>query len=365
VGAEFRYENTAPLGGMSNRFTLGVQPAYEHMDNRQFVNEGGRHGAATRDELDKVINLGIYAENALSLTDRLTAVAGFRIDRSRRSVDDDFLSNGDQSAERVYRAVTPRFGLLYEVAGMGGAVFANASRTVEPPLLLEMSSFGNPGGFIDLDAQRAWQYELGARGRRDALTWEVSLYDIELRDEILNINVLPFEGAQFTVPTYRNAPRTRHYGIEAGLGANVASGLFAHGAMRDHLTARMSYTYGRFTYVDDSTFSGNDIPGAPRHYLMAELRYAHPSGVTVTPHVEWVPRAFYVNSDNSVENGAWSTLGVRAEWTIPSSGVTAFAEARNLFNRTYSASVQVDNAAGRFYEPAEPRSVLAGLRWSR
>ena len=49
VGAEFRYENTAPLGGMNNRFTLGVQPAYEHMDNRQFVNEGGRHGAPTRD----------------------------------------------------------------------------------------------------------------------------------------------------------------------------------------------------------------------------------------------------------------------------------------------------------------------------
>lgn len=365
VGAELRYENTAPLGTLQNRLTIGVQPAYENMDNRQFVNEVGKHGALTRDERDEVLNLGVYAENALDLTDRLTAVAGVRFDYSRRTVDDAFLSNGDQSATRTYRPVTPRVGLLYAMPRMGGAIFANASRTVEPPLLLELSSFGNPGGFIDLDAQRAWQYEVGARGRRDALTWEVSLYDIELRDEILNVNVQPFAGAPFTVPTYRNADRTRHYGLEAGLGANVARGLFANGAMRDHLSARVSYTLARYAYVDDSTFDGNDIPGAPRHHLMAELRYAHPSGLSVVPHVEWVPRAFHVNSDNSVRNDAWSTVGVRAEWAFSASGVTAFAEVRNLLDRTYSASVQVDNAAGRFYEPAEPRSVLAGLRWSR
>jgi hypothetical protein len=63
---------------------------------------------------------------------------------------------------------------------------------------LELSSFGNPGGFIDLDAQVAWQYEIGARGRRVGVAWELSLYDIELRNEILNINVRPFPNAPST-----------------------------------------------------------------------------------------------------------------------------------------------------------------------
>ena len=40
----------------------------------------------------------------------------------------------------------------------------------------------------------------------------------------------------------------------------------------DTLALRTSYTYGRFTFVRDSLFSGNDIPGAPRHHLSAELR---------------------------------------------------------------------------------------------
>ena len=42
-----------------------------------------------------------------------------------------------------------------------------------------------------------------------------------------------------------------------------------------------------------------------------------------------------------------------------------FAEGRNLLDERYSASVQVDNAAGRYFEPADGRSIYAGLRWSR
>jgi iron complex outermembrane receptor protein len=245
-------------------------------------------------------------------------------------------------------------------------VFANASRTVEPPLLLELSSFGNPGGFIDLEAQKAWQYEVGARGRRVGLAWELAVYDVELRDEILNINVRPFPNAPFTVPSYRNAERTRHYGVEAGLGWRVPGGVLRRGAEdRDHLTARVAYTYGRFTYVDDAEYGSNDIPGAPAHHLSAELAYAHPAGLSIAPRLEWVPRPYYVNSDNTARNEPWATVGLRAEWAVARAGVTAFVEGRNLFDESYSASVQVDNAAGRFYEPADRRAVYAGLRWSR
>ncbi|HEX7121962.1 MAG TPA: TonB-dependent receptor [Gemmatimonadaceae bacterium] len=365
-GVELRYENTAPLAGRSNRFTLGVQPAYENLDNRQYVNEGGGHGALTRDEKDEVWNLGIYAENAFAVTDRLTALVGARFDYSTRSVDDAFLANGDQSDTRAYRPVTPRLGLLYDVPAIGGSVFANASRTVEPPLLLELSSFGNTGGFIDLDAQRAWQYEIGARGGRSRLEWEVALFDIELKDEILNINVQPFPNAPFTVPSYRNAPRTRHYGLEAGLSWQMINGLLRETAgTPDHLTARLAYTWARYRYVSDSTYEGNDIPGAPRHHVNAELRYVHPSGLTLAPRLEWVPVGYYVNSANTVKNDSWAALGLRAEWTFIDAGLTAFVEGRNVLDTRYAASVQVDNAVGRHFEPADRRSVYAGLRWGR
>jgi hypothetical protein len=49
---------------------------------------------------------------------------------------------------------------------------------------------------------------------------------------------------------------------------------------------------------------------------------------------------------------------------ISRAGLTAFAEGRNLFDRRYSGSVQVDNAAGRYYEPSDARSFYGGLRWT-
>ncbi len=355
VGVELRYENMTPIAGREHRLTLGVQPAWQDMDNRQFQNVRGEHGAPTRDEKDKVANLGIYLEDAIGITDRLTAVLGARFDYSRRTVADRFLGNGDQSDRRVFTPVAPRVGVLYDVPSLRGSVFANVSRTVEPPLLLELASFGNPGGFIDLDAQDAWQLELGARGRSSALTWELSLFDIELRDEILNINVRPFPGATFTVPSYRNAARTRHSGLEAGFGYQLTGGV----------RTRIAYTFAKFTYVDDSTFGGNDIPGAPAHHLAGELKLEPATGLSIVPQVEWVPSAYDMNSENTMKNDGWVTLGLRTEWSSARAGFTAFVEGRNLLDRRYSASVQVDNAAGRFFEPADRRAIYAGLRWSR
>jgi len=363
-GAEVRYENTASLGAHSNRLTVGFQPATLTMQNRQYVNAGGQHGALTRDEVDHVATSAVYAEDAIGLGPRLTFTLGGRADRTTRRVEDRFLANGDQSDRQRFAPVTPRVGLLWS-SGSRGQLFANASRTVEPPLLLELTSFGNPGGFNGLRAQDAWQYEVGARGGNVGAAWEVSLYDIELRDEIVNVNVPPFSGAPFTVPTYRNVDRSRHRGLEAGIGQEIARGLLAGGATPDRLVLHASYTLAKNEYVRDAQYAGNELPGAPRHYGTAELSYIHPAGLTITPSIEVVPSGYYVNSANTVKNESWSNIGLRAEWSIARLGATAFFSARNLANRVQSQSVQVDNALGKYFEPSDGRGFYAGVQWGR
>lgn len=363
-GAELRYENTARLFGLTNRLTVGVQPALGNVQDKQFQNAGGEHGNLTRDERDRATSLALYVENALNVGARVTATLGGRLERSTRRVDDRFLSNGDQSDERDFDAFSPRAGVIVRLT-RATQLFANASRTVEPPLLLELSSFGNSGGFIPLAMQSAWQYEVGSRTRALGVEWDLSLYDIELRDELLNLNVQPFPGAPFTVPTYRNAPRTRHAGVEVGGAFMKWVGLLSRGDLRDAVGARLAYTYNRFTFEEDPMHAGNDLPGAPRHYLSAELRYEHPAGIRILPNVEWVPVSYFVNSANTDRNDAWSNVGVRAEWSLERAGAVLFLSAQNLANRRYSGSVQVDNAAGRFFEPSDPRSLYAGMRWAR
>jgi iron complex outermembrane receptor protein len=363
LGAELRYENTARLAGLGNRLTVGYQPAHLDMDNRQFDNVGGEHGQLRKDQKDEATGHAVYGENALSVTDRLTLVAGLRYDWSSRRARDFFLTDGDQSDRRTFSAFMPRVGALYDLTG-DVRLFANASRAYEPPLLLELNSLTVPG-FVDLRGQNAWQFEVGTRGQAGHLSWDLSLYDVELSDEILNVNVTPFPGAPFTVPTYRNAERTRHYGVEAGMGMTLPSTVFTRRDGGDALALRVAYTFARYRFVRDSLFDGNQIPGAPTHYLSAELRYAHPAGLTIAPVLEWVPTSYVVNSGNTDRTGAWATLGLRAEWTLASGGLTLFAEGRNLTNTRYAATVQVDNAARQYLEPADGRSVYAGLRVSQ
>ena len=102
--------------------------------------------------------------------------------------------------------------------------------------------------------------------------------------EIRNVNVRPFPGVPFTIPRYENIERSRHTGVEVGADLLLLADLsrrlgFTTGG--DTLGWRTAYTWSRFVFVDDPVFNGNDLPGAPEHYIRSELRYDHPVGFWV------------------------------------------------------------------------------------
>jgi iron complex outermembrane receptor protein len=362
VGVEARYRDERQVRGHDSGFSLGAQWAWGKNQNRHYENDAGQSGALAKDQNDFAGTLAVYAEEVFGVTERFKAVLGARWARDSRRLEDFFPSDGDQTDERDYEAFQPKVGMLYELPAVAGQLFANASRMYEPPLLLEVNSFSVPG-FIDLSAQDAWQFEIGTRGRSGGFQWDVAAYDIEIDDEIININVQPFSGAPFTVPTYRNAPETRHYGLEAGLGYELPGSVFLDSGLRDRLGARVAYTSGRFEYVTDPDYAGNRLPGVPEHYIQGELEYNHPSGLSLKPNLEWAPGTYFVDSANTVEKDGWTTLGVRVDWVLQQLNASVFVEARNLTNARYSPAVVVDDGSGRFFYPADGRSLYAGFRW--
>src|SRR5262249_18476844 len=193
----------------------------------------------------------------------------------------------------------------------------------------------------------AWQFELGTRGEwGNRASWELSIYDIELWDEIQNVNVLPFPGAPFTIPRFRNIDRSRHTGLEAGADLLLVQDLARHaglGTAADGLRLRAAYTFSRFIFVNDANFANNDLPGAPRHFVRAELRYDHASGFWFAPNLEIVPRGYFVNSENNARTQAYTTVGTRLGYTYKPWQLSAFFAARNLNDRTYTSSVVVDD----------------------
>lgn len=301
----------------------------------------------------------LYSEAELAPAARLSVVVGGRFESARRSFDDRFPADGDRSDRRSFDAVSPRVGFVW-AASEAVQVFANASRAYEPPLMLELASFGAPG-FLDLAAQDARQLEVGARGRAlGRLAWDLALYDVEIENEILNENVRPFPGAPFTIPSYRNAPETRHRGVELGLDLLAAQDALARG---DRITWRAAYTLSDFHFASDPDFGDHELPGAPPQVLKTELAYRHPGGLWLAPRVEWLPEGYFADSANTQEVDGYTLVDLAVgyaweRWELLVSGT-------NLTDERYAASVQADNAAGRYLEPGPGRAAAVTVRWRR
>jgi iron complex outermembrane receptor protein len=366
-GTELRYAVTAPLFSHGNRFIAGLQYFSTRQNDVQFQNLNGHRGAETHDQINISTNVGAYAEDQFDIVPTFTAVLGGRLQYAVRQVRDEFLSDGNQSDSVDFLSFAPKLGFIWRVLPTV-QVFGNASRTYEPPLMLELTAPGQIGGNLSqLEAQKAWQFELGTRGTwSDRLTWDVAVYDIELWDEIKNTNVQPFPGAPFTIPRFTNIDRSRHSGVEFGADLVLvrdAAKSMGLGATGDMLTTRVAYTYSRFVYVDDPVFNNNYIPGAPQHFIRGELRYDHLSGFWIAPNVEWVPTGYFVNSENTVRTPSYALGNVRMGFDYKPTQLSVFFEARNLANQNYVSSVVVDSANARYFEPGDGRAFYGGVSW--
>ncbi|MCI0352723.1 MAG: TonB-dependent receptor, partial [Acidobacteriales bacterium] len=355
-GGEVRYRFSGILAGKMMRFVAGFAPQFGDTGDRRFLNVNGQRSALATTFSTESRNYGFYFEDQVDLTSTFTVSLGGRVDSSQRRFNDTFPADGDRTDRRTYSAFSPKVGFLWRVAG-DTQLFGNVSRSYEPPLQLELTSFGAPG-FLPLAAQDAWQFEVGTRGQwGDRWNWDVAFFDAEINDEIINLNVQPFPGAPFTIPTYRNAPNTRHLGFELGTRTLLTQNLVRAG---DRLSWRTAYTWSRFKFVDDPTYANNFLAGAPRHYVRGELRYDS-RGFWVAPNLEWSPATYFVDSANTTRNDKYAVFNLKAGYDWEKLGL--YLEATNLVDREYSGSVQVDNTLGRYIEPANGRALYGGIRW--
>jgi iron complex outermembrane receptor protein len=341
------------IGGMSNRLAVGVNLHNGTIDTEQFENIGGGKGDLLASMIDRSANLTLYAEDMLWLQPEFAIVAGVQYLHARRERRDRLQSNGDQSGRTEFDLWSPKLGLLWE-AGAGWQVFANVSRSAEVPSF-DVNSFASLAT-SDLQPQRATSYEIGTRGRQGDIGWNLSLYRANIRDELQCLTTAPWAPCS---PI--NADRTVHQGIEAGLDAMAARSLMAAG---DSLALTAAYTFNDFRFDDDALYGDNRLPGVPRHHLRAEARWRHPSGITLTPNLEWSPEAFYADNANSLAVDPFALLGLRLGYET-ASGLSVYVEGRNLTGKRYISTVAIAGAAdeaSELFNPGTGRALFAGAR---
>ncbi len=156
---------------------------------------------------------------------------------------------------------------------------------------------------LNLRAQTATTYEVGTRGVRPDLSWDLSLYRSKSRTKLQCLTTSIFSPCSIV-----NADRTVHQGVEAGLGVAFLKSLVT---VEDRVWFNAAYTYNDFFFVRDALYGNNRLPGVPTHYLRAEVLYRHPSGFYAVPNVEWSPQSYFADNANSLTVPAYALLNLR------------------------------------------------------
>ncbi|MBI2404351.1 MAG: TonB-dependent receptor, partial [Gemmatimonadetes bacterium] len=186
-GARAGSTHPLALGPRAILVTLGVDAQWQRDDRLNLSPDRTR---TTRDQLERVAEIGPFLEVRADLTPVATLTAGARYDRVAFRADDRLLTDGNDSGTRVMAAPSASAGLTMDL-DPALQPYVSVSTSFETPTTTELANRPTgPGGFNpDLQPQKAVNYEAGIRGRvADVWGYSLSLYHANVRDELI-----PFE----------------------------------------------------------------------------------------------------------------------------------------------------------------------------
>ena len=348
-GAFGRFDWDGEIGGKRADAFFGAWYRTGDMDSNFYVNVRGARGAPTSRTLQNAKAVDVFGEGRLFVTDRVAVVAGATWGQAERDYTSFAVpgvgSTFNLKADKTYDWVSPRIGLLWQDE-TGNQVFANLTRSVEPPNFSSMSPTNT--GFTPVRAQKAWTGEVGARGHKGPFTYDVTLYRADLKDEMLQYAV----SSSIPASTF-NADKTVHQGIEAALDWAVAPGW----------RIRQTWTLSDFRFKDDVQFHDNRLPIVPMNFYRSEVRYDDPRGWFLAPSVEWSASDQWIDYANTKKAPGYAILNFNAGWKV-SDQVSLFLDARNLADKAYVSNTQAAvtwTAATATLWPGDGRSVFGGV----
>ena len=362
--------NTSSIAGMRNRFVVGLEYTKTDFSTKRDFSNGS---AATDDLLAvgvfstapgsyrafagnpalyagagnrtifnaRIPTTSIFMEDALSVGDRWTVVAGLRQDQvkvDRRNFD---LNTGAQTSfSQNYKPTSGRLGVVFAVDADTSlyAQYTNASAAVGNGNLLLLSAANSVFGLSTGKQQEVGIKQSAFGGRLD---YTVAAYRIEL-DNVLSRD---FSNPTLTVNSGRQSSR----GLELAVAWKATRELTLSGNL-----ARVDAQFDALIEAGNVSRAGNTPPNVPQTVANLWADYRVPglplrvgAGVNRTGH------AFSDNA-NTIRMNAYTTANAYATWTLSKGEVTF--RVRNLTDRFYAywsganANSQVMIGAPRSFE---------------
>lgn len=338
-------ENFDTILGIAFDYMQDKRKGYENFRGTQ----DGVKGRLHRDEKNKIFNIDPYLQTNWSFAKDWLFTGGLRYSSTTFKSTDHYLSNGDDSGRKRDGKWLPSAGLSWQ--GLADTnIYFSYSRGFETGTFLEMSyrPDGVPGLNFDLKPLTSDNYEIGIkRGLGDGML-TAALFLTDTKNDIVSAGTIDGRA------TYRNAGKTRRQGAEIGWQGNLW----------EDLKFTMSYTFvdARFRETVSSTIQqGNRIAGVAKHNAYTALGWHDKSGWRIGSDVRYSSK-IQVNHANTEYAPSYTVAGTYAGylWERGNWAIDTHARINNLFNKDY-ANVVINDANGRYYEPALKRNFSLGM----
>lgn len=320
-----------------------------------------------------------YVHGELSPSERLRLSAGLRYDNLRYRFDNHFAAsavsaststNGGAAVTRFYGQsddatvrfahLSPKLGATYAIT-QDTSLFASYNHAFRAPsegqLFRASAATSAPAAqvlaqsAIALKPVKVDQFETGVRGKAGTFDYQLSVYRLTKRDDILSFKD-PATNATQSV----NAGKTLHRGVELGLGAPAGKAWRMDAAL----------SYARHTYEDwvsvvnggNVDYSGKEMETAPRFIGNVRLTWALAADRRV--QLEWVKLGgYWMDQANTGKYAGHELFNLRANWAL-SKSLSLHGSVQNLLDKRYAESASVSSGT-EVFAPGLPRTLYAGM----
>ena len=343
----------------------------------------GRGATLTDNKGEGAQNFGVFAQDELTISNRLVLLLGARYDRLSYNYRSFVASPPVRSDSKDFSRVSPKLGASW-LLNATHSIYANYGGGIEIPAGNETDPTpGSPPALLNplLDPILSTTYEVGFKGAPTMvgnaplnLNYDVALYNIEIKNEIV-----PYNGGRY----YLTAAKARRQGAELGLGATMPAGVFANAALTFSKNRYLNYVVDSAVILpNDPTkagkradYSNNSVVGVPNTVANFEVGTSIPGfrALRIKGGVEHYGE-YFADDANVVRVPAYTLLNVTAELRNPivtanGYGLRGFISVRNVADKQFvgAAFLNPDYSGGApvAFEPGMPRSVTVSFSVGR
>ncbi len=339
-----------------------------------------QYGTSLLDQKESVTGAAPFISAELKLNKKIEFQLGLRSDNYLFQVNDNLLTDGNNSGKRRMSNLSPMAGIIYLPVPFI-KIYTNYATSFQTPTTNELSNTpSGSGGFNpSLEPEKIKSYEIGAWGilQQYKLNFETALFIMNFDNMLISYQS---QAAGSEEIFYKNAGKAENIGGEIKLTWNplneitsVASFTKMHFTFKDYL---IGFT-GNAGVYEYKQLDGNYIPGIPQNYFTAGIYYNSPFDLSLNLKAEWFDK-YFTNDFNGPVPGSSSPienyinnnylnvdliLGYNLK--LETYELNISAGLNNIFDKRYNASI-VPNAAGdRFFEPSAGRNFYfkAGIKF--